>query len=276
MVKVVKKVACVSGSHGFIGVHLVNRLEKEGWTVWPIERELLQRPDLLKVFFQLKEPDVIFHLAAFGNLSTQEDVVTTINTNIGGIATLLQASRDIPYKLLVNFSSSSVTLPIETIYSATKAAAERLCKAYTDTYHKPIVSVRPYTVIGEGEHAIHLIPKLIESCKTGRKIPFVGEPTHDFIGINDFIDAIMLLVEKSPEVSGKIIPIGTGEKTTNSIIRALVERSVGQTAVVEEGLPRPYDSLEWVADPTIIKSLGWHQRETIPQIIERMVNVAAR
>lgn len=272
MVKVVKKVACVSGSKGFIGTYLVDRLEKEGWIVWPIERDMLQRPDLLKVYFQLKSPDVIFHLAAFGNLSTQEDIVTTINTNIGGTVNLLQASKDIPFKLLVNFSSSSVTLANETIYSATKAAGERLCKAYYDLFGKPIVSVRPYTVIGKGEHRIHLIPRLIESCKTGKEMPFSAEPTHDFIGVNDFIDALMLIIDNASSLAGKIIPIGTGEKTTNSVIRALVEKAVGQTAAVSLGSPRSYDTNDWVADPTLIKSLGWKQKEKLPDIIGGMVD----
>ena len=34
---------------------------------------------------------------------------------------------------------------------------------------------------------------------------------------------------------------------------------------------RSYDSNKWIADPTLIKSLGWKQKETITDIVEQMV-----
>jgi dTDP-glucose 4,6-dehydratase len=181
-------------------------------------------------------------------------------------------TRNIPYKGFLNFSSSSVTLPYETFYSATKAAGERLVRAFVNKYDKPVFSVRPYTVIGVGEQSEHLVPKLIHSCLTQSEMPFVKDATHDFIGVNDLCNAVITLMQYADKLKGQIVDIGTGVSTTNNEVLKIVEKLTKKKANIKlvKSL-RPYDTKDWKADPGVLELLGWipHKLESI---IEDMVN----
>ena len=158
------------------------------------------------------------------------------------------------------------------MYSATKAGGERIVSAFVNKYQKPVVSVRPLTVIGKGEQGNHLIPTLIRSCQTEEAMMFVGEPVHDYIGVDDFLDGVMLVLEHAKELKGKHIDIGTGIKTTNETVKEIVEKVTDRKANIERTHSlRPYDSFDWVANPEVIQFLGWKQKQTVEEIIRGMV-----
>lgn len=262
------KRALVSGSSGFIGSHLVRRLLLDGIAVLPVDHGELRQKDLTKKI-KLFNPNLIIHTSAYGNLSDQTDEDEIIQANINDLYTLLQASKTISYDTFVNFSSSSTLLPAETLYSATKGAGERLCKYFGSKYQKNIISVQPYTVIGVGESPKHLIPTLIRSCLKAEKMDFVGEPTHDFISVDDFIDALKLIIQDY-HLKGNV-EIGTGLATANEEVLEIVEELTGNKANIQR-VPqmRSYDSNNWKANNIIIKSLGWVQRQTLREVIELM------
>lgn len=272
MVKIVKKIAAISGAHGFIAQHLTKALEDKGYEVYGIPRNFLFEPDKLRAFFLMKEPELIFHLAAYGNHYEQNKENEIIESNYLATFSMLKASKEINYKAFVNVSSSSVTLPHETFYSATKAGAERLAKAFCDEYQKPIVTVRPYTVIGKGESPKHLIPTLIRSCELGEPMKFVGEPTHDYIDVRDFVGAVLTIVDNIGDLKGKSVPIGMGKKITNEYILSLVEKALEKSANIERvSQMRQYDTKDWVSNPEIIKSLGWKNTHTLEETIQWMI-----
>jgi dTDP-glucose 4,6-dehydratase len=260
----------LTGSSGFIGSNLIKALRKERVSHTTIPHSMLKDPKVLEEAIELSQPTVIIHMASYGNLASQNDEDEIIQANYTNLYNLLQASKSVQYEMFINFSSSSVSLPHETFYSATKAAGERLCGAFATKYMKQIVSVRPYTVIGPGEPDEHLIPTLIRSCLEGTPMPFVREPVHDFIGVNDFVSALKLIIE-GWHLKGEI-QIGTGVKTSNQEILEIVERVTGAKANISrvDNL-RKYDNLVWQANPAIIKSLGWKQKETIEDVIVKMV-----
>jgi len=260
----------LSGSHGFIGSHLKQSLIDEGIEVRLVQHELLENLDILKAIAIDFQPTIIIHMAAYGNLITQTDDELIIQANYTNLFNLLHASRDVKYEMFINFSTSSTLLPYNTMYSATKAGGERLCKAFANKYQKRIVSVQPFTVTGLGEPKEHLIPTLIRSCLNGEKMRFVGSPVHDYIGIDDFIDAIRLITENYDLYD--TVQIGTGVKTTNQEVLEIVERVTGKKAnITTVSNMRNYDTKDWVADTTMIKSLGWEQKQTIEDVIYQMV-----
>ncbi len=263
------KTAIVTGS-GFIGKHLTNALLKDGVEVLEVSHQQLRDPDYL-IKIKLYKPDLIFHTSAYGNIITQQDETETLQANYYDLYTLLQATKNILYEVFINFSSSSTLLSYETFYSATKGAGERLCKAFATKYNKNIISVQPYTVVGTGEHEGHLIPRLIRSCLKGEKMQFVGSPVHDFIGVNDFLEAIKLIIEKY--YLGGNVEIGTGIKTSNEEILKLIEEITGKKAnIIRVGQLRAYDTMDWKANNVIISSLGWVQKETLRDIIKGMID----
>lgn len=262
----------VSGWNGFIGQNLDKALRKAEYSVVSVPRNIFYNmPEIIR-FFDYHKPEFIIHTAAYGNKYDQMNDLETIYANIIATINLLEMTRDIPYKGFINVSSSSVMLPYETFYSATKSAGEQLVKAFVNKYNKPVFSVRPFTVIGKGEQSEHLIPTLIRSCRTGEEMPFVADSVHDYIGVTDLCSAILFLMQYAEQLKGENIDIGTGKGTTNKEIKELIEAILGQKARIKETQSlRPYDTNNWIADTTMLEYLGWLPSQTIEGVIKEMV-----
>lgn len=261
----------ITGYHGFIGKNIIKRLSKNNKIICVDRKNLYEQSSLFKQLSSQKI-DFIIHCASYGNMINQGDDFKTIEANITALYNLLNISKHIYFKGLINFSSSSAGLPYDTFYSATKLAGEHIVTAFVNKYNKPIVNIRPFSVTGTGEQKEHLIPQLIDSCYTGSLIPFISEPVHDYIGINDFIDALYLVMIHAEELKGKTIDIGTGIQTTNEEVKNMVEKITTKQAHIKltKSL-RPYDTNSWCANPTIIKSFGWKQQQSLNDIITEMI-----
>lgn len=262
----------ITGSHGFIGSNLVKRLTDIGDEVVPISHEYFEDNELLSKLLT-PDTDYIFHLAAYGNKYDQENENRMIYSNINVLNRLIQLAKHIPYNGFINFSSSSVMLPYETMYSATKGAGERIVKALVNKHGKPIVNVRPFTVIGKGDNPDHLVSKLVNSCITEDQMLFVGAPVHDYISVDDFIDAVLLVAENAEKLKGQTIDIGTGVQTTNEEVFNIVRRVMNKIPRVNRvDTMRPYDTFKWVANPEVIQSLGWKQKQSIEDVVRSLIS----
>lgn len=250
----------ISGSNGFLGKDLTRYLGKEN--VISMDR-LPQRV----------EADVYFDLASFGNLSHQTNYAEMYRANTWRVINQLQAIEDLDYDAYVYVSSSSVTLPHQTYYSASKKATEQFLEVYARETNKPVVVVRPYSITGVGEQEQHLIPKLIHSCFTGEEIPFVGEPVHDFLDVEDFTRALLLISQNAKNYKGYVFPVGSGKMYTNEQVLQLVEKATQRKANIKrvESM-RAYDTKEWMADGTLMYSLGWQPTKTLEGSIKDMVS----
>lgn len=254
------EVALISGSSGFIGKHLSAKLIELGLKVAPIPREFLSSPVDLKGLLDEYNPQYIFHLATAGNMHNKDKRDDIFTANLINTYFLLSESKDIDYKAFVNFSTSSVLLPHETFYSATKAGAERLSRAFATQYGKPVVSVRPASVFGEGEQNEHLIPVMIDALKNNKEIQLVEDPTHSWIYVEDFVDAVIKVVENIEKVKGKEVNIsyGKGSYQSNKEILDILERISGKKLKYKKvDSLRGYDTKNWSVENDILESLGW-------------------
>ena len=244
----VSEVAVISGASGFIGSHLARKLVLQGLKVVAIPRDILSRTELLQEFLQRYSPSYIFHLAAYGNHSNQTNVAETVSVNYGDTYSLLVASRHIPYKAFINVSSSSVLLPYETLYSASKAGAERLCKAFAMNYDKPIVTVRPYSVYGPGEASFRFIPTVFRSCLTKQTLHLSADVVHDWIYVETFVEGMInTAIKYVNKYKAKSINFGTGIGRTNAEVVKKIEEITGYKAkILYQNNMRPYDNKEWV------------------------------
>ncbi len=245
----------VFGASGFIGKHLVKKLISLKHEVIEIKHD---QP------YTITDADYIFYVASYGNHFNQKDKYETVKANVLDLIQLLRATKDVQYKGLIHFSTSSVTLPVQTLYSDTKAVAEILCKRYVRKYKKPILSIRPSSVYGPGEADFRFIPTIIKNL--GGSIPFT-EGYHDWIYIDDFIDGVVKVVENLPQLIGKSIPIGTGKQTSNYKVTEMLSNISNKSLTLnkDDSIKRPYDTTNWVADTTIMKSLDFAPKYTLEQ-----------
>lgn len=234
------KKVLISGSNGFIGTHLKNRLISEDYDVFCINRELLYKPVDLKYYLLDTKPDYIFHLAAYGNHYFQFDELSTIKANIECTTNLIESSKYLTYKGLFNFSTTHHNLESSSFYGATKSAGEYLVRAYVQKHNLPIVNIRPYSVYGEYEWNFRFIPTISKQISKGDAIT-VSDVRHDWIYVEDFIDALMASAKNIDYLVGKSVGIGTGKRISNIEVANTLMKIVGKKVEIKDGIKRSYE-----------------------------------
>lgn len=288
----------ITGGGGFIGanlsreltlknyqIHLLLRKSTNLWRLKDIKSklhlhfiDLLDTKALTKLLNRLK-PTIIYHLAAYGRSEDQTDVKKMIEVNIKGTLSLLEASRSIHYRLLVNTGSSSEygfknkpmketdVLEPASFYAATKASGTYLCTTFAKQFQKPIVTIRPFSVFGPFEEKTRLIPTIMQALLEQKPILLTsGSVRRDFIFIDDFVDACLNLITHANNVSGTIINLGSGKEYSNDeVVKMLFKVTKKKTKVKKGSFPRrSWDTNHWISDITHAKHiLKWRPKITL-------------
>lgn len=258
-----------------------------------------------KAFAEFK-PDVLMHLAAethVDNSIASPDAF--MQTNMLGTFRLLEVCRDYHQQhsgfrfLQVStdevfgeltegdrFDEGSCYQP-SSPYSASKAAADHLARAWMRTYGLPVLVAHCSNNYGPFQHAEKLIPTVISKALAGEVIPIYGngEQIRDWIFVEDCAEALMLLsMQGTP---GESYAIGAENEhrnidVVNNICRqldAMQPRAEGSSYAalirfVEDrpGHDRRYalncqkmrEQLHWAArvdfDAGIKQTLQWYRR----------------
>lgn len=267
----------VSGASGFIGSHLEQRLAGQ-------QTERLKRTDNPEEIIGLFRPDFIYHLAAYGNHSSQQDVRETYRANVLRLLDICEAVKGRTIKGVVNVGSSSEygfnrepmketnNLRPETFYASSKAAGTLMAEVYAKRLGVPIVTVRPFSVYGYGEADFRFIPTVIRNLYKDQYINLDPYPVHDWVEVSDFIEGMLLVGSKAQELKGKVVNIGTGIQTSNRQIVDMIARIMGRKPKINPWLGmRSYDSMNWRADNYVLKSLGWKQEHTLEEGLTKTI-----
>jgi nucleoside-diphosphate-sugar epimerase len=244
-----KPIAIVTGSSGFLGQHLTKTLKERDINPVTIPHDLLYDMPTLMNIIRSNPPRYIFSLHSYGNMHHHKEEDKIIMANYFATWNLLKATSFVDYSAFVHVSTSSVTLPYETFYSASKAGAERLCKAYATQFKKPIVIGRPYSLYGVGEASYRFIPTVFRSCLTGEAIALDPSPVHDWVLVDDFVEYLLSCADALEGMTQySISEFGTGKGTTNGEVVRLIEAITGKKAnITQEKQMRSYDTTSWVA-----------------------------
>ncbi len=163
-------------------------------------------------------PDVIFHLAAESHVDNSiKQPDPFIQSNIIGTYNLLTASlelwqKHVPHLRIHHISTDEVFgslsddgLFSETSnyapnspYSATKAAADHLVRAWHKTYGLPVTTSQCSNNYGPAQHHEKLIPTVVRSCLERKPIPVygTGQNIRDWLYVDDHVDALLAIIEK--------------------------------------------------------------------------------
>lgn len=275
------KVALISGGNGFIGKNLAYTLKTQGFEVALLPRESLVDPRLLIRNMLSVQPSHVFHLASFGNHNFQTGIDEIVTTNYLKTFFMLKASMNVGVTNFINFSTSSIygtydkpltedTLPTtDSFYGATKLGAEYLVNAFNSANsYMNTVNIRPFSVYGEGEAMHRFIPTVIDSILNKKILTLYEKPVHDWIYIEDFLTAVLKVVDNMEALSGSAINIGTGRQLTNKQVYDAIVKIAGKSPLEVEvkDSDRKYDTTtSWVADNSILKSLGWKETNSLEQ-----------
>ena len=225
----------------------------------------------------IPEVDYIINFAAESHVDRSIDNPKPfIQTNILGVNNILEILRDNHKIKFVQISTDEIfgeKLKGENKendepnpsnpYSATKAAAEMLVKAYTRTYDLDTIITRSVNNYGPRHFPEKLIPKTIISVLKNQSIPIHGEgkAKRQWIHVFDNCDAIMKIIANSK--NNKVYHIaGNYEENNLTLVRKIVKMMGADTKLIKFVKDRPGQDRRYA----ITSSLSKKEFNFIPKI----------
>lgn len=207
-----------------------------------------------------------------------------IETNVQGTLNLLQASKEIGVERFLQVSTDEVygtlgktgyfteTTPLapNSPYSASKASADMLVRAYYETYKMPVLNTRCSNNYGPYQYPEKLIPFFISQLLKGEKVPVYGDGMNirDWLYVYDHCEAIDVVLHKGKV--GQVYNIGGHNEKTNLEITHLILEAMGKDEssikYVEDRLG--HDRRYAICNDKIQSELGWKPSLTFEQGIK--------
>jgi dTDP-glucose 4,6-dehydratase len=146
-----------------------------------------------------------------------------VETNITGTLNVVQAARELGVKRIVHTSTSEVYgtarfVPIteahplsgQSPYAATKIGADQLAMSFYNSFHLPLVIVRPFNTYGPRQSARAVIPTVISQIANGAKQIQLGalSPTRDFNYVQDTVSGFIAALH-CEHADGEVINLGS-------------------------------------------------------------------
>lgn len=300
----------ITGTAGFIGSHLAEKLISEDYNVKGIDSftDYYQRERKLRNLsnlknqknFNLVEGDLttidlakslenveyIFHLAAQPGVrkSWGSDFAVYVRDNILTSQRLFEAAKDYPnIKKVIYASSSSIygdserlPTPEDSIprpnspYGVTKLAAENLCNVYHKNFKLPTVALRFFTVYGPRQRPDMAFNKFITRISEGSEIEIYGDGTQS----RDFTfcaDTVSAISLAKNAEGGSTFNVGSGKSVSLNQAVSIIEELVGKKAKIVNKKTAEGDVKNTSADISRIRKLGYAPKYSLREGLAKQV-----
>lgn len=163
-------------------------------------------------------------------------------------------------------------------YAAGKILSEVVAVNYGRHHFKRAMVVRPHNVYGPDMGAEHVIPQFISRMKglqthPTNPIPFpiqgTGRQTRSFVFVGDFIDGVMLVLERGEHLG--IYHIGTLEEVSIETLAHLVAQYYGRPIKIVPGPPAEGGANRRCPDITKMIRLGYQPKFTLREALPGVV-----
>ncbi|MBB6062809.1 dTDP-glucose 4,6-dehydratase [Thermosipho japonicus] len=194
----------------------------------------------------------------------------------------LQVSTDEVYGSLgpTGYFTEETPLDPHSPYSASKASADLLVKAYHDTYKMPINITRCSNNYGPYQFPEKLIPLMITNALEHKELPVYGDgkQIRDWLYVEDHCRAIDMVFENGK--IGEVYNIGGNNERENIfIVRKIIEvlREITGDEQINENLikhvkDRPGHDRRYAIDASKIKKeLGWEPEVEFEEGIRKTI-----
>ena len=235
----------------------------------------------------VKDCEIIFNFAAETHVDRSiMEAGTFVKTDVLGTYTLLEATRKYNIEKFVQISTDEVYGSIENSsfketdpldpsspYSASKAGADLLVRAYFKTYGLPVLITRSSNNLGPYQYPEKLIPLFITNALQNKPLPIYGDGKNvrDWLYVLDNCSAIDTVFQKGK--FGAVYNIASGNEKTNLEITHLILNELNKTdSLIQFVKDRPGHDRRYSLDFTKIKKLGWKPKYSFESGIKTTIN----
>ena len=257
---------------------------------------------LVEQLFQKYDFDTVVHFAAESHVDRSiTDPEVFLTTNILGTHTLLEAAKsawkcepdnkhskdyregvrylqvstDEVYGALGKTGMFTEATPLapNSPYSASKASADMLVRAYYQTFGLPVNITRCSNNYGPYQFPEKLIPLMIHNARHDKPLPVYGDgmQIRDWLHVKDHCAAIAAVLEAGRP--GEIYNIGgNNEKANLEIVRLILKELDKSEELIQYVQDRPGHDRRYAIDNTkITTELGWRPAYTFEQGIHETI-----
>ncbi|MBK1809889.1 dTDP-glucose 4,6-dehydratase [Clostridium sp. YIM B02505] len=249
--------------------------------------------DLVTTLFEKYDIDYVVNFAAESHVdrSIKEPEIFA-QTNVLGTVNLLncaknaweresgwkegvryhQVSTDEVYGSLGETGYFMETTPLDphSPYSSSKAGADFMVKAYSDTYNMPVTITRCSNNYGPYHFPEKLIPLLINNCLNHKDLPVYGDGLNirDWLYVEDHCKAIDMVIRNGR--IGEVYNVGGHNERTNiQIVKTViayihdnVDNTVTEDLIKYVEDRKGHDRRYGIAPDKIKEDLGWYPETT--------------
>ena len=308
------RLVVITGCLGFIGSHVTNKCLGMGWKVYGIDSQTYaSNPELVRTFKAhykdkftfinsdiadlkfLPDCDYVINIAAETHVGNSIiDSEHFLKSNINGVYNLLELIRQKPNNvdrrpIFFHFSTDEVYGDIESgehtendllnpsnPYSASKAAADMLVKAWSRTYGLEHIILRPTNNYGTYQYPEKLIPLSVKLLQRGKKIRLHDEglPTRNWLHAEDTASAVISIIN-SRKTNETYNIAGGFEQENRETVRKVIEvfhgSGIDWQDYVDLGFKRKGQDVRYALNDDKLRSLGWKPEKKFNEEIEKVV-----
>ncbi len=306
-------VCVVTGGLGFIGSHFIKKALSAGWKIINIDKityaslslDISPEQDYTFIKADISEIDNLPYCDVIVNFAAESHVDNSIlgsdpfmKSNVAGVHNILEILRKhmnsdvshayaFKYPLFLQISTDEVYGDIEdgffkederfmpsNPYSASKAAAEMLVRAWGRTYDIPYIITRTTNNYGCGQHPEKLIPMTITKCLSSKPVIIHGSGKYvrNWIHVEDNVDAIMSILNKG--MIGESYNISSPEEYSVIQIVEMIMKNFGtnpNSSNIDNTLSRSGCDVRYALNCERTSQLGWSCKRTLSGSIPEMV-----
>lgn len=211
-----------------------------------------------------------------------------IETNVIGTLTLLEAARDKKLERFIQISTDEVygalgpkgkfteqtPLSPNSPYSASKAAADLLVKAFGHTWGVKYNICRSSNNYGPYQFPEKLIPLMLNNALNNKDLPVYGDGLYvrDWLYVYDHCTAVWKVLTEAPP--GEIYNIGgCNEKTNLEVIKLILNRLDKPDSLIRHVTDRPGHDRRYAIDATkITTQLNWRPSVSFEEGINKTID----
>ena len=192
-----------------------------------------------------------------------------------GVERFLQVSTDEVYGTLgeTGYFTEETPLAPNSPYSASKAGADFLVRAYHETFKMPTLITRCSNNYGPYHFPEKLIPLMIANALNDKPLPVYGDGLNvrDWLYVEDHCRAIDVVLHRGK--FGEVYNIGGhNEKRNIDIVKLILQKLGKPESLITFVKDRPGHDRRYAIDASKIeRELGWKPQETFETGIEKTI-----